>query len=207
MQARLKNTKQALMSAAIRLAAKGGMEAAKVRAITLEAGVTEAALYRHYRSKEELCWQAYKGIVDEMIQDKVHLVSSSAPFREKLSEWIRLTYAYFDRNPEAFTYVLLMPHVLPASEQRITFEQGRMLMEMTGGGMESGEMRSIVPELALSHFSGLMLNVPRLINEGTLEGPALRYVEEVASAVWRIFQPESKADGTPMTFAEGSNVE
>jgi hypothetical protein len=41
------------------------------------------------------------------------------------------------------------------------------------------------PELALSHFTGLMLNVPRLINEGTLEGPASRYVDDVADAVWR----------------------
>ena len=90
MHAKLKNTKHALMSATIRLAAKGGMEAAKVRAITREAGVTEAALYRHYRSKDELCWHAYRGVVEEMIQDKAPLVSSSVSFREKLSEWIRL---------------------------------------------------------------------------------------------------------------------
>ena len=40
-------------------------------------GVTEAAVYRHYRSKEELIWQAYKRIVEEMIREMEHLAFST----------------------------------------------------------------------------------------------------------------------------------
>ena len=32
-----------------------------------------------------------------------------------------------------------------------------------------------------------MLNVPRLINEGVLAGPATRYTDEVVGAIWRMF--------------------
>ena len=64
-------------------------------------------------------------------------------------------------------------------------------MKMIIRAQEAGEIRAIDPQLALSHFSGLLLNVPRLISEGTLEGPAARYIDEVAQAAWRIFRNNS----------------
>jgi len=36
-------------------------------------------------------------------------------------------------------------------------------------------------------FTGCVLNIPRLINEGALQGPALAYAEEIAEAVNRVF--------------------
>ena len=55
--------------------------------------------------------------------------------------------------------------------------------------IETGQVRDLPLEVALSHFGGVMLNVPRLINDGALSGPALSYLEETANAVWRIFTP------------------
>jgi len=67
--------------------------------------------------------------------------------------------------------------------------QGRIFMEMIKSAVATEEIKPIAPELALSHFTGVMLNVPRLINEGLLEGPASRYFEAVADAVWNILDP------------------
>ncbi len=111
---------------------------------------------------------------------------SSLPVREKLREWIRLPYAYFDAQPQAFTYVLLTDGVVPQMERRTMTKQGRLLMELIRQAQTNGEVRRISPEVAVSHFTGLLLNVPRLINEGTLEGPASQYVDEVAEAGWRV---------------------
>ena len=62
-------------------------------------------------------------------------------------------------------------------------------MVLVRQALTRGEIRDISPELALCHFSGLMLNVPRLIREGQLTGPAVRYVDDVSSAAWRVLQP------------------
>jgi AcrR family transcriptional regulator len=186
-----KNKKGELIAAAVRLTASGGPGAVTIRAIAREAGVTDAAVYRHYRSKDDLCRRAHHRIVDEMIREKRHLVDSDAPLRWKLCEWVRLSYAYYDRHPAAFTYVLSTPHLAPRSERSTATGQGGLFLGMITRAIETGEARSMPPELALSHFAGVLLNVPRMINEGTLAGPASAYSEKVSEVVWRIFRPES----------------
>lgn len=186
MRSQRRSKKRELMEAAIRLIAGKGLKAATVRSIAREAGVTEAALYRHYASKEALYFDVYTRLVTEMIAAKRAIGSSSASVRDKLKEWVRVSYDFFDRHPDAFTFVLLTPHDFPEPQREITTVQGRVFMDMVTEAQVAGEMKPIPPELALSHFTGVMLNVPRLINEGTLKGPAAKYVDEVAGAVWRI---------------------
>jgi hypothetical protein len=56
--------------------------------------------------------------------------------------------------------------------------------------IQAGDVRPMEPNVALSHFAGVLLNVPRLINEGALKGPASAYTEEVSDVAWRIVRPE-----------------
>lgn len=182
-----RDTKEELVNATIRLAGGGGMGAASVRSITREAGVTEGALYRHYRSKEELWVEVYTRIVGAMAEDKGTLLTADLPARERLGEWVRLTYAYYDGNRDAFNYVLLAPRSLAASLGEVYTRQGRLFTELFTRMRAAGEVRDIDPTIALAMFSGLLLTIPRLVNEGQLEGPASRYTEEITAAVWRLF--------------------
>ena len=187
-----KNSKEDLVSAVVFLVARQGHEGTTIRAISRHAGVTEAAVYRHFQSKDELYWFAYKKIIGEMIHEKEQIFSMTLTLREKLSLWIELTYRYYDQQPEAFTYVLLTNHNLPQSEQGMTRRQGELFCEMFAQAKEAGKARKIPSELALSHFGGLMLNVPRLINEGRLKAPAIQYTQEVLSAVCQALQVNDK---------------
>jgi AcrR family transcriptional regulator len=175
--------------------AESGTGAATIDAIARRVGITQGAIYRHYRSKEELAWDAYRQIVEEMIEEKKHLLESKASFQTSLYEWIRLTFEYFDRDPEAFTYVLLVSHLNVApSHQEITHRQSELFLKLIRQAQANGEARLIAPELALCHFTGLMLNVPRLINEGVLPRPAIAYLSEISDQMWRVLgvQPTSQ---------------
>lgn len=187
-----RSTKEAILQAAVRLVARNGTGAATMRAVAREVGVTEAALYRHYASKEDLWIRAYTRIVGEMADEKRHLLDARLSIREQLREWIRLTYAYYDRHPEGFTYVLLATHVVPDADDLLAV-QGALFRQMVARAMEAGRLRPMAVDLVYSHFTGVVLNVPRLINEGQLEGPAGRYVDEVAGAVWRMVAPDGAA--------------
>ncbi len=180
------NKKQALRNAAVRLVARHGVGGTTVRRIAREAGVTEGALYRHYASKAALCLDVYTRIVKEMIAAKEAILGSDMPVREKIAWWVRVSFRSYDQHPDAFTFVLLTPHEFSERERPIANRQGEIFMELVGGAQERGEIRPMSPALALSHFTGVMLNVPRLINEGRLPAPASQYVDEVASAVWRM---------------------
>ncbi len=188
-----RRTKEKLVLATLRLVAQGGLQAVRISSIAKQAGVTDGAVYRHFTSKQELCWHAYESIIEQMIQEKQRLVAANKPIRQSIQQWIRLTFLYFDDNPEAFTYVLLTPHpmVRSAKHRRVMSAQGQLFMSLYRRHAQDGRVRDISPKLALCHLTGLMLNVPRLINEGLLAGPAMRYAEEVADSVWAILRPVS----------------
>jgi len=185
MVARRQDTKSRLISATMRLAARRGDASITIQAIAREVGITEGAIYRHYRSKDELRWQAYQQTIEDMACQKQQLVFAKMPFPKKLRQWVQYTYTYFDQHPEAFTYVLLIPHPEPRTpeETEITTRQGHLFMEMFELAKSQGHARPIPAEIALSHFTGLMLNIPRLINEGVLSGPAARHVGEITQAI------------------------
>ena len=75
------------------------------------------------------------------------------------------------------------------TDENVTTAQGQKFKAMYEKAIHAGSVRSLPLEVALCHFSGLMLNVPRLINDGALVGPATQYIEETANAVWRVFEP------------------
>lgn len=187
----MQNTRENLLDGVVRIVAAGGTGAARMRAIAREAGVTEAAIYNHYPSKEALLGSAYRRIVDRMVAEKQHLVTERRPFREIVETWVRLTLEFHDANPEAFRYVLLTPGIRPDDRGELDECQGSLFLLVLRRAMAEGEIPPMNPHLALCHFTGLMLNVPRMIHEGTLPGPATDYTDRVVDAAWRVLAPNS----------------
>jgi AcrR family transcriptional regulator len=186
MASRRKNRREEIVAATVRLVAKQGVTATPIRQIASEAGVTEGALYRHFENKDDLCQQAYQQIVADMAVEKERILKSpEVSLASRLHGWIRLSFEYFDKYPEAFTYVLLTPYDFAESD--ISRRQGRMLTEWLANATRAGDLPDMDPVLSMALFSGLMLNVPRLINEGILSPPVTRYVDSTAAAACAIF--------------------
>jgi AcrR family transcriptional regulator len=182
-----KNKREEIIESAVWLIAHEGMQAATIRAITHRAGITEGALYRHFKSKSELLEEIYEKLVARMAEAKSDIADSDLSFDDKLRTWVRVTYEFYDEYPEAFTFVLLTPHRL---DKDIFHRQGKTFSRMFVDAVQSGKARDIEIPLAQSHFTGVILNVPRLINEGNLSGPATSYVNDVAGAVRRLLLTE-----------------
>jgi len=178
-----RNTRFDLRNAAIRLGVRDGIHAASIRTIAHEAGVTEGAVYKHFQNKDDLIRDAYTTIVEEMARDKSVLVKTDLPFEHAIRAWVKLTYEYFDGNSDAFTYVLLMPHRMANTLGEVYTKQGQLFRSFIIRSQQSNQVRAMDPDLALAMFTGVVLNIPRLINEGDLEGPAAQYADEIADTV------------------------
>jgi AcrR family transcriptional regulator len=180
------STRDNLIRAAIRLASGQGFDGVSVRSIAREAGVTEGALYKHFSSKDQLWRDVYGVIVGEMIEEKHGILDSGLSTREAIAEWVRLTYAHYDGNRDAFTYVLLLPHPFAEAMGEEYHAQGRLFERLIRRGQRSGEVDgSMKVGLARTLFVGLLLSVPSQINEGGLKGPASNYAEDVTRAILR----------------------
>tara|TARA_R110002072_G_scaffold197333_1_gene355008 strand:+ start:254 stop:826 length:573 start_codon:yes stop_codon:yes gene_type:complete len=184
---RRRNTRFELRDAAIRLGAQKGIDAASIRTIAREAGVTEGAVYKHFQNKDDLIRDAYTAVVEEMARDKSVLVDTGIPFEHAVKAWIKLTYQYFDANQDAFTYVLLMPHRMADTLGKVYTMQGDLFRAFIVRAQQNKQIRIMDPDLAVALFTGCVLNIPRLIDEGALEGPAENYADEIAEAVLKVF--------------------
>ncbi len=189
-----RSTKDDLREAAIRLGVREGIEGASIRTIAREVGITEGAVYKHYANKDELIREAYTSVVEGMARDKSVLVKTELPFELAVRAWVKLTYEYFDANPEAFSYVLLMPHRMAERLGEIYTKQGRMFRAFLARSMEEKQIREMDPELGVALFTGLVLNIPRLINDGSIQGPAVNYAGEISDAVMRVFATGDSTD-------------
>lgn len=177
-------TRRRLHSAAVRLIAGG--EAASVRAITREAGITEGALYRHYKGRSELTAAVFRELVAPMIAEKESLVAMRAPVRDRIREWVRCTYARFDRDPDGFAYVFLSDEAVDGVDATTVGRQGALFSELIEQGQREGALREMDRALATALFVGLLLAAPTRIRSGALEGPASVHVDAVADAAWRV---------------------
>ncbi len=195
----MKNTQENLLNSAIRVVAEGGAGAARTRAIARAAGVTEAAIYKHYPSKDALLRAAYHRVVDQMVAEKQQLASRRLPFRQTVEMWVSLTFESFDTSPDAFRYVLLTPETRPEEDDELAGGQGQIILDLVRRAIDANEIPEVEPRLALSHFTGLMLNVPRMITEGALQGPAADYTAAVVEAIWRVLGPPPSSDAPPET--------
>lgn len=184
-----RSTRDELRDAAIRLGVRDGVEGASIRTIAREVGITEGAVYKHFTSKDDLIRDAYTSIVREMARDKGVLVKADLPFEHAVRAWVKLTYQYFDDNPEAFSYVLLMPQRMAERLGEIYTAQGQLFRTFLVRSMESDQIRRLDPDLGVALFTGMVLNIPRLINANSIPGPASGYADEIADAVLRVFSP------------------
>ncbi len=182
-----RNTRGDLRDAAIRLGARQGIHAASIRTIAREAGVTEGAVYKHFVNKDDLIRDAYTTIVNEMARDKAVLVKTELPFEHAVRAWVKLTYEYFDGNRDAFTYVLLMPHRMADTLGEIYTKQGLLFRSFIIRAQKNNQVREMDPDLAVAIFTGCVLNIPRLINEGELKGPALQYADQITETMLKTF--------------------
>lgn len=181
-----RNTRVGLQDAAVRIGARNGIQSASIRTIAKEAGVTEGAVYKHFGSKNDLIREAYTAIVDEMARDKLVLLEAELPFDHAIRAWVKLTFKYFDGNRDAFSYVLLMPHQMAETLGNVFVKQGNLFRGFLLGAQKNGEAKQMDVDFAYALFTGCVLNVPRLINEGVLDGPALKYADETAEAMLTI---------------------
>ncbi len=111
----MKTNKEEIMLTALKLFAKRGFEAVSTSMIAGELGITKGALYRHYKSKQEI----FDSIIEKMFeQDEKQAEKTNVPVREyeedagsyehtaleDLCEFVNSQYIYWTENEFALYF-------------------------------------------------------------------------------------------------------
>ncbi len=142
------STKERIDMAALHLFAERGFKGTTIKDIAKVVGITEGAIYRHYKSKEEIV----ENLIDRVIKDLGKRLSDAMAKGKNLTEKIKLavdtliTYAF--EKPDCFRYLNIYHLFKKSPKDKDRRFPGKILMGLFKEAYRAGVI-AVKPELAL----------------------------------------------------------
>jgi AcrR family transcriptional regulator len=132
----------AIVAAATALFASKGVDATSMREVADGAGVREAAIYRHFRGKEEMAQEIFASWYRWYSEQVQEIAERADPLRKRLGALVHLEFAAAREHPQEFLYFCeneaRFLRALPRDIPRIR----RELIKMIRKAQARGEVRA-----------------------------------------------------------------
>ena len=172
-----------LLAAALGLFAVQGVKNTSIRDITSAAGVTEAALYRHWKNKQALAEELIELAAGELTARLKAAEEKAATPETKLSALIDALFAYHSKNREKFDLVVHVAHFEPAMVNSKTARPSTVVLPVLKAGIQTKQFRKTEPELALALIIGTVARTTQLMRMGLVKGSAAQTGRQVKEMV------------------------
>ena len=179
--------KHAIYQSAQRLFGERGLSGTGIREIAKEAGVSEAALYRHWKGKKELARAIFvQGMADlhaGLCQD----VAAEGSACDAVLGTVSLFYRAYDENPTVFQYLLLSQHELwrtmeAGDANPVTFWFDLLRARAGEFGLDQRLCNDCLGPITL----GMILRPGIAAAYGSITLPLAQYAEAVSIAICRV---------------------
>ena len=178
--------RERLKRAALRHFVRHGISGARTREIAKAARMAEGNLYRHYPGKDALAWGLYEELLGALVAELEQSVSALQGARERIDALCRRFRLLFERDPDAYAYIVLAQHPLMARTPKGMRTPTDVVEEVLKAGQKAGEVRGGEADLLASLLVGMVVRVTLLRLHGLLKGDLDRLEREVAGACWRV---------------------
>jgi AcrR family transcriptional regulator len=146
----------AIVAAATSLFARKGIDATSMRDVADAAGVREAAIYRHFRGKDEMAQQIFASWYGWYTRQLREVAEEEAPLRKKLRALVHVEFEAARTHPQEFLYFCENEaRFLPGLRRDIPRAR-QELMRMLRKGQAAGDVRSGDPGLLADMLSGAL---------------------------------------------------
>jgi AcrR family transcriptional regulator len=181
-------TRQRIVEGALKLFAERGVDATSIRDIATSAMITEPAVYRHFRSKEDLIWEifwtGYRGLGDTLRDVLPQGQPSGADLRARLSAMVETICALFDRDEPLFRFLLLTQHGQLGKITERDKSPVQVLHDRLAAAIAAGALPQQDAELATSTVFGIVLQAATFRVYGRLDQPLAHYAPSLGAACW-----------------------
>ena len=162
---------ESIENTAMKLFGEKGIKEVSIKEISAHANCSEGALYRHYKSKDEMAWLLYKREVEKFGTLLRGIYESEQSLDRKLYNAIELFYDFFDREPVKFNFILLSQHNFP---RELVVDQElnpfNLLYNFLKEGNKSGVFNIKDINLYVALIYGLIVQPPMFKATDRLEG-------------------------------------
>ena len=183
---RTRNAKPRIERAALQLFVSSGVDAATTRQIAREAGVSEGALYRHYKGKDELALTLFletHNRLGEMLGDALN---SEGCVEDRVRRAVEAYCRLADEDWLLFSFHLVslnrfLPHDTRRDDDPVTRFETALLTMMEAGAIPKGD-----PALQTAMCLGVVLQAAQNKIYNRLPGPFSAHADTFTRAILAI---------------------
>jgi AcrR family transcriptional regulator len=176
-------TRERIIQGALRLFAEKGVDATSIRDIASSAAISEPAIYRHFRSKEDLVWEIFwSGYRD--LGALLGSIEAKGGLRERLTVMVETICALFDRDQALFRFLLLTQHGQLGKITEREKSPVQVLHDQLAAAIKAGALPPQNAELATSTVFGIVLQAATFRIYGRLDQPLSHYAANLAAGCW-----------------------
>lgn len=174
-----------LKQAALELFVEQGVHATGIRDIAKHAGCSEAALYRHWKNKDDLVVSLFTEHLTEVRTILEEAIAGADSLAAKVLAASTACYRLYDEEPLVFRFVLLVQHELARTLPADLRMPQDVVTDLAAAAVARGEAKG-EPALLAAAVIGIFLESAVFVLYGRLPGPMSRYAQPVAQAALRV---------------------
>jgi AcrR family transcriptional regulator len=177
-----------VMRAALKLFVRKGIHGTTIKDIAREAGVAEGALYRHFKSKEELAWHLFQVPLEQFTRELDAMVFVQPSSRERIRVFVEESFKAFEEDRELYTYLIVNEHNELEKYAKFYSHPGRTVLRIIEDGQKRGEIRTGEALILGSLFVGGVIRVCVVKKYGRLKGDLKNHSADVAEMIWEMLK-------------------
>ena len=174
-----------ILEAALKLFVVRGIDGTSVKEIAIEAKVADGALYRHFKSKEELAWHLFAVNLKEYTASLLGTVLAVRNARDRVRLFVEESLAACERNPTLFYYLILSEHRELTRFTEDYLHPGKLIEQLVAEGQASGELRGGDRWVLFSTILGGVHRLCILRSRGLVTVPLTELAGELSETIWR----------------------
>lgn len=174
--------KKLILREGLRLFAEKGLSATSIRDIAAATGLSNPALYKHFRTKDDLAQVLFERSYRALLGRLTAATERQPDFASKFSAFVTAFAEFYDENPHAMMFTtdnlaVLWPQVPESLKERTVITHLRELLEAGRlAGLVAGDAEL---DLQLTLVTGMLGQLTRQLFLGALDGPAAKYADGV----------------------------
>lgn len=187
-KARVRNARPKIERAALKLFIHEGVDAATTREIAEKAGVSEGALYRHYKGKDELALSLFMETHNRLGVMMAEALSGDGTLDDKVHAAVRAYCELADADFLLFSFHLVSLHRYLPYDKRRDNDPVSITERIIGGLMEQGVIPRGDPALKAAMALGIVMQAGQNKIYNRLPGPLSQHAAALARAVVAVLQ-------------------
>ena len=179
---RATGVKDRVERAAVELFAERGVDGVSIADIAAAAEVSQGALYRHYRSKDELATRLF---ADAYLRTggELSVIRTKAPrFAARIEAMIAHFCALYDRDPALFRFMLIAQHDVLPRVARTGPTPVEVIEAVLADAVAARELGAVAPAEGAAAIMGIVLQTALFHIYGRLTGALLPRAPALAQA-------------------------